>query len=283
MKYQVKYEIRSNTTSCEKSMMEASSGSFRLSWEEFDISAGNSYKELFEEQLFTNVTLACDDGKQIKAHKVILSSSSGFFKRILTKNPHDHPLIYLKGFDFSELEKIIQFLYQGCAEVRQANLNRFLEAARELEIKGLMNHTFVKEEKKTEPVNDWSEENVESEVVPYTLAHPNSVKQFEFPVAKEDNYFEEVSDIKPSSDKELHPCNKCERQFTSRSGLWLHKQKVHEGITHKCDLCESVFSQQTHLKRHRARIHTDTALLAAAKTAYSEKNDENTAISSINP
>ena len=78
-------------------------GLVHLSWEEFDNNTSNTFKQLFVDQHFMNVTLACDDGKQIEAHKVILSSSSTFFKRVLTKIPHQHPYIYLKGVKFSEL------------------------------------------------------------------------------------------------------------------------------------------------------------------------------------
>ena len=37
---------------------------------------------------FADVTLDCEDGKQIEAHKVILASSSPFFQRILKGNKH---------------------------------------------------------------------------------------------------------------------------------------------------------------------------------------------------
>ena len=237
-------------------MMETSSGLFQLSWEEFEAAAGHSYKELYEEQNFTNVTLACDDGKQIKAHKVILASSSAFFKRILTKNPHEQPLIYLKGFDFSELEKIIEFMYQGHTEVRQANLDRFLGAAKDLEIKGLMTQDMFEKEEKS-PQSDCSEVAAKSsEVVPYTLTDQDSIKEFQFALAdKKEDDEEEIQEENVENKDPKCACNKCERIFTSRSGLWLHKKKVHEGVRHKCDQCETVFSQQTHLKRHKSKIH----------------------------
>ena len=255
-------------------MMETRSGLFQLSWEEFDTAAGNSYKELYKEQHFTNVTLACDDGKQIKAHKVILASSSAFFKRILTKNMHEQPLIYLKGFYFSELEKIVEFMYQGHTEVRQANLDRFIEAAKDLEIKGLMTQdTFVKEEKGQDNTqNDCFEVTAESsEVVPYTLMDQDSVREFQFALTdKKEDEAEEIREENVENKDLKSACNKCERIFTSRSGLWLHKKKVHEGVRHKCDLCETVFSQQTHLKRHKSKIHGISANIKSENCAEND-------------
>jgi len=44
---------------------------------------------------FTDVTLACEDGQQVEAHKVILASYSLFFLNLEEK--HSHPMIYMWG------------------------------------------------------------------------------------------------------------------------------------------------------------------------------------------
>ena len=108
-----------------------------LRWEDFETNISIAFHELKEEKDFTDVTLACGDN-QVEAHKVILASSSPFFKRILKNNPHSHPLIYLKGIKFSEVEAVLKFIYQGEVNVEQDNLNTFLEVAEELEVKGLV-------------------------------------------------------------------------------------------------------------------------------------------------
>ena len=41
-----------------------------------------------QEKLFTDVTLVGDDGIHLKAHKVILSSSSKVFREMLINSPH---------------------------------------------------------------------------------------------------------------------------------------------------------------------------------------------------
>ena len=110
---------------------------FNLNWNEFGSCTVDTFKELLSDQDFTDVTLACDDDKHLKAHKAILSSCSPFFKKILKKNPHQHPLVYLKGVDYSSLQSIIQFIYLGQTEVGQEDLEPFLAAAKDLEIRGL--------------------------------------------------------------------------------------------------------------------------------------------------
>ena len=69
-----------------------------LQWNEFKENVNLVFGKLRGDKEFTNVTLVCEDGHQMEAHKVILASSSPFFEKILKKSKHPHPLIYLKGF-----------------------------------------------------------------------------------------------------------------------------------------------------------------------------------------
>ena len=110
---------------------------FQLAWNEFNSCTSTTFQNLYSDREFTDVTLATEDHKQVKAHKNILSSCSSFFRRVLVNNPHQHPLLYLKGVKFSQLESIMQFIYLGQAEVEQDNLQHFMDSAKYLEIKGL--------------------------------------------------------------------------------------------------------------------------------------------------
>lgn len=83
-----------------------------------------------------DVTLACEQD-QISAHKVVLSACSSFFKTILKRNPHQHPLLYLRGISYSNIESLINFMYYGEVSIAQEELNSFLAVAEELQVKGL--------------------------------------------------------------------------------------------------------------------------------------------------
>ena len=96
-----------------------------------------AFGNLRDDKEFADVTLACEDGQQVEAHKVILATSSPFFQNVLTKNKHSHPLIYMKGAKFEDLLAIVDFLYFGEANVFQENLDAFLSLAEELKLKGL--------------------------------------------------------------------------------------------------------------------------------------------------
>ena len=109
---------------------------FCLKWNDFETNISAGLRELREEKDFFDVTLACDDN-QLQAHKVILSACSSFFRNILRQNPHQHPLVYLKGVKYSELQSILNFMYVGEVNVAQEDLNSFLAAAEDLRVKGL--------------------------------------------------------------------------------------------------------------------------------------------------
>ena len=69
-----------------------------LQWHDFRENVNSAFGNLRNDKELTDVTLACEDGQQMEAHKAILASSSPFFRKIFQKNKHPHPLIYLKGF-----------------------------------------------------------------------------------------------------------------------------------------------------------------------------------------
>ena len=114
-----------------------SSEKFCLRWNDFERNISSAFYDFKKEKDFADVTLACADG-QVESHKVILAASSPFFKRILKKNPHSHPLIYLKGIKLSDVDAVLEFIHHGEVNVEEANLKTFLEVAEELEVKGLV-------------------------------------------------------------------------------------------------------------------------------------------------
>ncbi|XP_023339299.1 protein tramtrack, beta isoform isoform X24 [Eurytemora carolleeae] len=109
---------------------------FCLKWNDFESNISLAFREIRDEKDFFDVTLACDDD-QLQAHKVILSACSPFFRNILKRNPHQHPLLYLKGVKYSDLQSVLNFMYHGEVNVAQDELNSFLAVAEELRVKGL--------------------------------------------------------------------------------------------------------------------------------------------------
>lgn len=117
--------------------MQRSDQKLCLQWNDFQQNLSSAFRDLREDKEFTDVTLACEDGQQVESHKVVLMSSSPFFRNLLQRNKHPHPLIYMRGVKSEDLVAMTDFLYIGEANVSQENLESFLAIAEELQLKGL--------------------------------------------------------------------------------------------------------------------------------------------------
>ena len=107
-----------------------------LQWNEFQTNLRSSLKDLRNSVDFSDVTLVCEDGQRLDAHRVILASSSAFFKDLLLKINQPHPVIFMRALTHATM---MNFIYLGEAEVRKEKLDDFLSLAGELGVKGMTN------------------------------------------------------------------------------------------------------------------------------------------------
>ena len=110
-----------------------------LQWSDFQENLSTSLGKIQARSEFCDVTLACeDDSETVSAHRIVLSSGSSFFDRILRRtSSHPQPLVFLPGLRKHHLDSILVFLYLGWARVPQEELLDFLSAARLLGVRGL--------------------------------------------------------------------------------------------------------------------------------------------------
>ena len=85
---------------------------------------------------FLDVTVACEDGS-VDLHKLVLSANSSFFRRILNKQKDSQCYIFIRGLAFQDLMAIVNFMYLGEIKVPGESLERFIQAAQDLDIRGL--------------------------------------------------------------------------------------------------------------------------------------------------
>ena len=69
--------------------MQRSDEKLCLQWNGFRNNVSSTFKDLRDDKDFTDVTLACEDGQQVEAHKVILAASS-FFSRSCLEGTSTH-------------------------------------------------------------------------------------------------------------------------------------------------------------------------------------------------
>ena len=125
-----------------------------LQWNDFEKNVANAFRNLRKDNEFADLTLVCEDGNQIEVHRVVLSSSSPFFKTLLAKNKHPNPIVYMRGIKSGDLSAVVDFLYHGEAKVFEEDLDTFLAIAEDFQLMGLMKEPDEKVFRGKEDQND---------------------------------------------------------------------------------------------------------------------------------
>ena len=247
-----------------------------LQWNDFQDNIKSAFGSLRNDNDFTDVTLACEDGQQVEAHKVILAASSPFFQKLLGRNKHPHPLIYMRGLKSEDLLAIVDFLYLGEANVFQENLDSFLAIAGELQLKGLMGKTDEKVEDYKEdekplhstfsPANvnipntavhrqTTSNRNIHNLGENKTLAIPgNNSGDFEELDERVKSMMEKSQNKYANGQRLADRCKVCGKEGMG-SAIKDHIEANHlEGVVIPCNLCDKTFRSRAGFRQHKHKL-----------------------------
>ncbi|XP_026328408.1 protein abrupt-like [Hyposmocoma kahamanoa] len=109
---------------------------FCLRWNNFQTNIVSALDSLKCSEDLVDVTLTCE-GRNIKAHKVILSACSPYFRNVFKENPCQHPVIILKDVSADDIVSLLSYMYQGEVFIEESKLSSFLHTAALLQVKGL--------------------------------------------------------------------------------------------------------------------------------------------------
>ncbi|XP_071442727.1 protein tramtrack, beta isoform isoform X2 [Hetaerina americana] len=109
---------------------------FCLRWNNHQPNFVSVFTNLLNNESLVDVTLAAE-GRQLRAHRVVLSACSSYFQNLFAANPCQHPIVILKDVKFSDLKTMVDFMYYGEVNVSQDQLPSILKTAEMLMIKGL--------------------------------------------------------------------------------------------------------------------------------------------------
>ena len=230
-----------------------SSDKLCLKWNDFQEDLNSAFGVLRNDQDFADVTLACEDGTQIMAHKVVLASSSPFFMEILKKNKHSHPMIYMRGLKSGDLVAMVDFLYFKEANVKQEGLDAFLVLAEELKLLGLTGDRN-KDEQETKPQTQPTEMKLE-----LNKSQPKLTQNVQTPLLNDctlntavnalvkveagemDEQIESMMTHKVAGSQTptAWACNVCGKEDVKKSNMKTHIEANHitSDVSFSCDLC----------------------------------------------
>ena len=245
----------------------------------FELRAKNAFRDLTRSHDFADVTLVSEDRQQFKAHKVILSSGSGFFKEVFGENnaQHAHPLIFMRGVESVSIDSILKLLYLGEVEMEQKELEKFISLAKELDIVGFQEAvaTLVSSEqdieerdseerpsKKARMVNHIDiEQNIDFENegdddIVLLDDSQNQTKVYrcdacDFVTGRSksfENHKATSHNTKTFPANTDFPCKECNFSAENMEDLKTHKVQAHGGIP--CNHCGTRFAGMAGLRKH---------------------------------
>ena len=246
---------------------------------------------------FSDVTLVCEDKREVRAHQFILTACSSVFKDILANISHPQPLIYLRGIHHEILESVLQFMYEGESYVYQDRMPEFLKIAKEFDVLGL---NILPEE-----LGRSSQNKVNPEA---NVAKKHTLETLKEETAGTSREDQEVMAESPAGEDlkkqhQLYQCKDCGQLFppSSYNDLRQHVLKCNPGllassqrtertgsqeepgeakVQWQCLSCDHVATSDFSLKLHQKMIHEKQKTV---KYVVRSSNTENAAKVNVAP
>ena len=219
-----------------------------------------------------DVTLVGDDCKHVTAHKLVLSSSSEYFKMVFSNNKKHfqfHALICLEGLNQSDLNNILDYIYHGELQIYQHDLDRFLGIAERLKLEGLIggNQNMDEDDDKAGNI---PEKNVAKPdcTLPETTRVNERQKNVNIATAEklvisvqssEISSLEELDrKVEESYSKDSNgffACHYCGKSFKLRGNIKAHVETHFEGLSFPCKFCDATLRSRNSFRLHNKRQH----------------------------
>ena len=253
---------------------------FNLRWNDFESNASKSFKLFRNESYLHDVTLVSDDYKQIPAHKLVLSACSEYFRNILQQTKQAQPLLCLDGINQTDLQHVLDYVYDGEVKIQQQDLDRFLNIAQRLKLEGLMGSDDSHEDE--EPISNVKDDNMNSnakpelshklnEIPPMAMSelgsHGNNTKLVKVNHNLDGNTTfgeqnEKLNEMITTNADGTLSCSVCGKvakvsrdTYVMRNNLRNHVETHLEGLSYNCPFCDKTFRSRNSLNSHRSQKH----------------------------
>ena len=244
---------------------------FSLKWKDFTSNVEKSFQNLRRADDFFDVTLVGDDSTLVTAHKLVLASSSEYFKNIFLKNKkhfQSHALICLEGLNESDLNNILDYIYQGEVKIYQEDLDRFLTVAERLKLEGLIGGEDQEPKVEDRSILEKKSETQQTDFLLATTPTFGSKKIREVgikekpDIAFQSTEFQSLDEL----DKKIEDsytrdtsgnfiCHYCGKSFYKSGHIKEHVESHISGLSFQCTFCDSIMRSRLSLRKHIQRSH----------------------------
>ncbi|MPC16594.1 Protein tramtrack, beta isoform [Portunus trituberculatus] len=116
-----------------------SSSQYCLRWNNHRNNLLAAFDQLLHVEAFTDVTLACEEGVTLHAHRLVLAACSSYFQALFVNaRAANHPIVVLKDVRATDMRALLEYMYRGEVNVEHDDLQGLLRVAESLKIKGLV-------------------------------------------------------------------------------------------------------------------------------------------------
>ena len=110
-----------------------------IKWSDYQNTVLSAFKQLRDNSDLSDVTLVGDDGCQVQAHKIVLSSCSLFFGNMLNNSEKSQSFVYMRGVKENILNSLVDYIYHGETCIPEENLEEFLAFGIDMKLQGIEN------------------------------------------------------------------------------------------------------------------------------------------------
>ena len=253
---------------------------FSLEWNDFQKNMVQSVGILRNDSEFCDVTLVGDDHKRFNAHKVLLSTSSTYFKQMLKATPNQL-MVCLNDVKSDDIENVLDFIYTGEVKIPQENLDRFLEVSQRFQLLGLTeldstgneSENFQEFNSKIDDLKDNAKALTSSDEK-FGQTHDNtkalisnendlqSSKTHHKNMKVQIGPYDDINELDGIIDSMIERnnmgmllCTVCPHSAKARGHMREHVETHIEGLSFNCNFCDKIVKTRHVLRDHVRKVH----------------------------
>ena len=201
-----------------------------------------------------------------------MSAFSDYFKNIFRNNhKHQHPLHCLDGLSSTDLENVLDYIYNGEIQIFQDDLDRFLAVAQKFKLEGLLGGDDQNEEIAYNDTSNVKEEDIIHDHKSHVLPLQSETKQRNKPreqVLKVDGTISLNANVNEPNDideklmehvvrlpNRTLQCKICGNTASKLSNIKNHIETHMDGLSFPCTICGITFRSRNYFKCHKSVFH----------------------------